>query len=179
MCPEAWKNVHSALLLYWGERELIAQISPAIKALHHALPDLQLTLITPDPNFQINLQNNSLRVVSFLDWGLNLSASNELHSSNLRIAHTTVKSFIQTLIQQSFDASIVFTNPTQSPYVLAYFCYLAGIPIRLGQSPEFGGGVLSTCVKPSTETDSIAHYHLHLLKEAGFSTENIAALAIA
>lgn len=50
---------------------------------------------------------------------------------------------IAKLRSDAFDAAVIFTNPRESPYALAYICYLAGIPIRIGQSQEFGGGVLS------------------------------------
>ncbi len=50
---------------------------------------------------------------------------------------------ITKLREYAFDAAVIFTNPRESPYALAYICYLAGIPIRIGQSQEFGGGVLS------------------------------------
>ncbi|MBE9159300.1 hypothetical protein IQ265_21055 [Nodosilinea sp. LEGE 06152] len=52
------------------------------------------------------------------------------------------------LRQQQFDAAVIFTAPGQSPYTLGYLCYLAGIPIRIGQSCEFGGQVLSHCSPP-------------------------------
>lgn len=45
-----------------------------------------------------------------------------------------------------FDAALILTQAGQSPYTLAYICYLAGIPIRIGASEEFGGGVLSHAV---------------------------------
>jgi ADP-heptose:LPS heptosyltransferase len=57
---------------------------------------------------------------------------------------------ISQLRQYAFDTSIIFTNARESPFSLAYICYLAGIPIRIGQSQEFGGGVLSHCVHPKT-----------------------------
>jgi ADP-heptose:LPS heptosyltransferase len=47
------------------------------------------------------------------------------------------------LRQQQFDAAVIFNQPTQSPYTLAYLCYLANIPIRIGHSQEFGGLVLT------------------------------------
>ncbi|NEQ24377.1 MAG: hypothetical protein F6K28_35725 [Microcoleus sp. SIO2G3] len=75
-------------------------------------------------------------------------------------------SFAQVEFPSDFEAAIVLTAPGQSPYPAAYRCYLAGIPIRVGQSIEFGGGVLSQCVKPIETDDPIAH-HLHLLRSIG------------
>ncbi|MBD2091736.1 hypothetical protein H6F67_17980 [Microcoleus sp. FACHB-1515] len=72
-------------------------------------------------------------------------------------------SFAQVQLPGGFDAAIVLTAPKQSPYPTAYRCYLAGIPIRVGQSIEFGGGVLSHCIQP-IETDDVTAHHLHLLR---------------
>ena len=49
---------------------------------------------------------------------------------------------------QGADAAIILTAPGQSPYAAGYLCYLADIPIRMGQSCEFGGGVLSHGLPP-------------------------------
>ncbi|MFQ4137409.1 glycosyltransferase family 9 protein [Nodosilinea sp. PGN35] len=57
------------------------------------------------------------------------------------------------LRHQQFDAAVILTAPGQSPYTLGYLCYLAGIPIRIGQSHEFGGQVLSHCSPPPEDGD--------------------------
>jgi hypothetical protein len=57
------------------------------------------------------------------------------------------------LRQQQFDAAVILTAPGQSPYTLGYLCYLAGIPIRIGHSHEFGGQVLSHCSPPPDDGD--------------------------
>jgi ADP-heptose:LPS heptosyltransferase len=74
---------------------------------------------------------------------------------------------VERLRQCRFDAAIVLTAPHQSPFSLAYLCYLAEIPIRLGQSQEFGGGVLSHCIHPPSDLISVETYNLHLLKSFG------------
>jgi hypothetical protein len=76
---------------------------------------------------------------------------------------STQLDLIQALRRGAFQAALVFTRPKQSCYSLAYLCYLAGIPIRIGQSVEFGGGVLSKWIKPIADPVSPEDYHLHLL----------------
>ncbi|MBF1999278.1 MAG: hypothetical protein IGS38_00980 [Synechococcales cyanobacterium M58_A2018_015] len=70
-----------------------------------------------------------------------------------------------------FDAAIILTLPHQSPYARAYLCYLADIPIRVGQSHEFGGSVLSHCVQPSLDLESPYDYQLHFLTVLGFPVQ--------
>jgi hypothetical protein len=77
---------------------------------------------------------------------------------------TTPLDLIQLLRSRAFQAALIFTQPHQSCYSLAYLCYLAGIPIRIGQSVEFAGGVLSQWIKPISDPVPAADYHLHLLK---------------
>lgn len=64
-----------------------------------------------------------------------------------------------------YDAALILTAPGQSPFTLAYLCYLAGIPIRIGQSWEFGGQVLTHCLPPPESPD--CNRHLHLLQGMG------------
>lgn len=54
---------------------------------------------------------------------------------------------IDWLRQHRFAAALILTEPGQSPYTLGYLCYLAGIPMRVGRSQEFGGQVLTHCLE--------------------------------
>jgi ADP-heptose:LPS heptosyltransferase len=59
----------------------------------------------------------------------------------------SVLDLIDILKANVFDAAIIFPFELDSPYPIAYLCYLAEIPIRIGQSIEFGGGVLSHSIQ--------------------------------
>ncbi len=58
---------------------------------------------------------------------------------------------IELLKAEQFDAAIILPHEQRSPYPMAYLCYFAEIPVRIGMSCEFGGGVLSQCVEGVTE----------------------------
>lgn len=85
---------------------------------------------------------------------------------------------LEWLSNKGFDAVIVFTLPGRSPYRIAYLCYLAGIPIRVGQSCEFGGGVLSHCIPTLPEKTDPIQYHLHLLQHSGVPTSQFLACSL-
>jgi ADP-heptose:LPS heptosyltransferase len=70
--------------------------------------------------------------------------------------------------ERGFDAAIIFTSFTQSPHPPAYICYLAGIPLRIAQSKEFGGGLLTQWVRPLGDEAHQVDRNLHLLRSAGF-----------
>lgn len=68
-----------------------------------------------------------------------------------------------------FDAALIFTSFAQSPYPPAYLCYLAEIPLRAGQSKEFGGSLLTTWVRPLPDEVHQVDRNLHLLESLGFA----------
>lgn len=78
---------------------------------------------------------------------------------------------IDTLRRARFDAAYLFTSFSQSPHAAASFCHLAGIPIRVGQSKEFGGGVLTTTVPVGPDDEHQVDRSLRLLAGAGIAAE--------
>ena len=85
---------------------------------------------------------------------------------------------IQLIAERSFDAAVIFTSFSQTPHVAAYVCYLAGIPLRAGESKEFGGGTLSTELRGTPDATHQVDRNLHLVQALGF-TEVDPALEIA
>lgn len=75
----------------------------------------------------------------------------------------TLSDLVAELRSLSCDAAVILTSVGQSPYSAAYLCYLAGIPIRIGCSCEFGGGVLTHWVKTLPEKEPVDR-HLSLLR---------------
>ncbi len=64
-----------------------------------------------------------------------------------------------------YDAALILSAPGRSPYGAAYACYLAGVPIRLGQAVEFGGAVLSHRFIPPAPPLRPADHYLHLISQ--------------
>ncbi len=74
-----------------------------------------------------------------------------------------------TALLRGYDAVVISTSFSQSPWPAAYAAYLAGVPVRVGQSQEFGGSVLSSWVLPGPD-DHSAHQvdrGLRMLAAAG------------
>lgn len=63
-----------------------------------------------------------------------------------------------------FDASFVFTTSGSSPYPAAYACYLSGIPVRVAQSSERAGGVLSHAIEEARLPTHDVERNLRLLR---------------
>ncbi len=53
---------------------------------------------------------------------------------------------------RGYSAAILLTEPGEAPWGVATMLYLAGVPIRIGRSVEFGGALLSRCL-PADASD--------------------------
>lgn len=129
-----------------------AALQPAITALQQTHPQIDLILLGCQPEWQMMSQWLGVPVHPYI------TAS---------IYPIEPSSLIQWLRDRHFDAALICTAPSQSPYPIAYLCYLAGIPIRIGQSPEFGGQILSHCLPPTDPASSnpaSPNHHHHLLQ---------------
>lgn len=78
------------------------------------------------------------------------------------------RELIDLLAGQEFDAALIFTSFSQTPHVPGYVCYLAGIPLRAGESKEFGGSTLTTELKGASDELHQAERNLRLVEHLGF-----------
>ncbi len=76
---------------------------------------------------------------------------------------------IALLAERGFDAALIFTSFSQTPHVPGYVCYLAGIPLRAGESKEFGGGALSTELRGAPDALHQVERNLRLVESLGFT----------
>ena len=153
MLPSTWQNVRRLLVIQLGDLEDVVLTTPALQMLARFAPSAVITLMATQAGSQLALQLPCVdQILLYEGAGFkSLNAEREL-------------ALIELLSRSAFDACVIFTNAGESPYPLAYICYLAGIPIRLGQSQEFGGSVLSEWVKSKRSEDQ----HLFLLELAWF-----------
>lgn len=115
-------------------------LQTVLEELQGALPEVAIALLVAEP--------------------VSLPLKPFLYDSAWQDAERT-RILIQELRSAQLDAALILTAYSQSPYPLAYLCYLAGVPIRIGRSQEFGGGVLTTAISPSE--DSSRHPYLDLV----------------
>ncbi len=78
------------------------------------------------------------------------------------------RELIWALSTRRFDAALIFTSFSQTPHVPGYVCYLAGIPLRAGESKEFGGSTLSNELKGTPDTLHQVERNLRLVETLGF-----------
>ena len=162
VCPEGWEHIRRLLVVRLDNIGDIVMLGPALRTLHNALPAARITLMASPGGSQ---------VAPLLPWVDDVIAWRAVWQDiSGAIPHEPGRELelVEILRRYQFDAAVIFTSFTQSPYPPAYACYLAGIPIRLGHSKEFGGSLLSHWVKPPSDDGHQVDRNLALLAQAGF-----------
>lgn len=80
------------------------------------------------------------------------------------------RELIDDLAARRFDAALIFSSFSQTPHVPGYVCYLAGIPLRAGESKEFGGATLTTELRGAADDLHQVERNLRLVEQLGFTT---------
>jgi ADP-heptose:LPS heptosyltransferase len=78
------------------------------------------------------------------------------------------RQLVDTLAERQFDAALIFTSFSQTPHAAGYVCDLAGIPLRAGESKEFGGRCLTTELKSAPDDLHQVERNLRLVESLGF-----------
>jgi ADP-heptose:LPS heptosyltransferase len=168
MRPDGWQRVDRVLVVRLDNVGDVVMLGPALRTLHDTLLGVSLTLLASPAGSQVAPLLPWLDdvIVHRASWQQLAMAGSEPRP-NVGVQQDL--KLIETLRPRQFDATVIFTSFAQSPFPPAYICYLAGIPIRLGQSKEFGGLALSQWVKPLPDETHQAERNLHLLEAAGFA----------
>ena len=171
--PAGWEIVRRLLTVRLDNVGDAVMLGPALRALRRALPAATITLMCTPAGEQ---------VAPMLPWIDDLfvhSAVWQDAAGAMPLDPDGQQALVARLRAGRYDAAVIFTSFSQSPYPPAYACYLAGIPIRLGQSKEFGGGILSQWVRPPADAAHGVDRNLHLLEAAGFNvTDRTLALQL-
>lgn len=142
----------------------VVMLGPALRALRQALPRARITLLCSPAGSQ---------VAPLLPWVDEVAVASSVSwqdaSGNLPQDPVRERALIDRLAAGRFDAAFVFTSWAQSPHPPAYACYLAGIPIRVGESKEFAGSILSHAVPSLPDSAHQVDRNLHLVTSVGIA----------
>lgn len=144
----------------------VVMLSPALCALRNFLPESEITLMASPVGSQL------APLLPWVDDVIVWSAIWQEISANPSLNPEREIGLVKKLHGRNFDAAIFFTSFSQSPYPPAYACYLAGIPVRLGHSKEFGGAVLSHCPEPPPDASHQVDRNLSLLEKVGIPVDS-------
>lgn len=160
-----WRNVRNILVLHLDNIGDVIMTTPALRAIKENLPDAKLTLLASP---------TGALTAPLLPWVNEVLPWRVLWQNlgNLNFDSAREWELIETLRQRQFDAAIIFTSFSQSPHPAALACYLAGIPLRLGESKESGFGVLTHPVAPVPDEVHQVERNLHLIKSVRFKVRD-------
>lgn len=162
MSPEGWESVRRVLVVRLDNVGDVVMTGPALRAIKAALPDAAITLMASPSGSQIAWQ------LPWVDRLITHRAVWQDVYGSLPQDPLYDEAVVGQLRSGAYDAAVILTSFSQSPWPPAYACWRAGIPIRIGQSEEFGGSLLSQWVKPPARESHQVDRNLHLLEAAGF-----------
>lgn len=140
----------------------IIMLGPALRALRHDLPDAHITLMASPAGSQ------AAPLLPWVDEVVTWRAVWQELTSSSHFEPQHEMALVNSLRQGQYDAAFIFTSFSQSPFPPAYACYLAGIPVRVGHSKEFGGQTLTHSSFPPPDSGHQVDRNLALLEMTGF-----------
>jgi ADP-heptose:LPS heptosyltransferase len=166
-----WLAARNLLAVRLDNAGDIVMLGPALRAIKTTSPDCRITLLASPAG---------AKAAPLLPWVDSVLVWRSIWQDlgQLPFDPARENELIQLIAEGSFDAAVIFTSFSQTPHVAAYACYLAGIPLRAGESKEFGGGTLSTELQDTPDATHQVDRNLHLVQALGF-TEVDPAMEIA
>jgi ADP-heptose:LPS heptosyltransferase len=144
----------------------VVMTGPALRAIKECLPDAHLALMASPGG------SKAATLLPWVDEVLPWRVLWQDLGGRLAFDPGREREMIETLRKGRYDAAVVFTSFKQTPHPAGYACYLAGIPLRLGESKEWGGGVLTDEVPPAPDELHQAERNLRLVEHVGFVTDD-------
>ena len=155
----AAKNILAVRLDNIGD---VVMLGPALRAVKETSPQARLTLLaSPAGSTAVPLLPWIDDVITWRPIWQDVGGCMPFHPARER-------ELINMLAERQFDAALIFTSFSQTPHTPGYVCYLAGVPLRAGESKEFGGSTLTTELKGSDDDLHQVERNLCLVEHLGF-----------
>jgi ADP-heptose:LPS heptosyltransferase len=158
-----WRRVRRVLAVRTDDPADVLHLGPALRTLKGALPGVEVTLLT-SPAGSV--------AAPLLPWVDDVVPHRAIWQDTIGDEPVDVEAqvdLIDQLQRRAFDAALMFTRAGASPWPAAYITYLAGIGLRVGQSAEQGGGLLTHVVEPLPDGAHQVDRNLHLLEASGLA----------
>lgn len=157
----AWAKARNIVIMRLDNLGDVVMTGPTLRALKANLPRARLTLLASPSGAQ---------ATPLLPWLDEVMTWRVIWQDLGRLEFDPAREwgFVVALRQRRFDAAIILTSFKQTPHPAAYACYLAGIPLRAGESKEWGGGVLTDELLSAPDELHQAERNLRLIESLGF-----------
>ena len=166
-----WLAAKSLLAVRLDNAGDVVMLGPALRAVKEASPAARLTLLASPAG---------ARAAPLLPWVDEVMVWRSVWQDlgHLPFDPAREAALIDDLHARGFDAALIFTSFSQTPHAAGYACYQAGIPLRAGESKEFGGAVLSTDLRGAPDDLHQVERNLRLVEAVGFPVRD-RSLAVA
>jgi ADP-heptose:LPS heptosyltransferase len=161
----SWSSVQNILVIRLDNIGDVLMLSPALKVIKEALPQSRITLMASLSGSQ---------AATLLPWVDDVLMVRSLWQALGTVEFNPAREWelIWTVRDRQFDAAFIFTSFSQTPHPAGYLCYLAGIPLRVGESKEWSGGIFTTDLKSAPDEIHQVDRNLRLVEAVGFKVRD-------
>ncbi|KAB8186505.1 glycosyltransferase family 9 protein [Microbispora catharanthi] len=158
--PVPWRGLARVLVIRPDNLGDVVMAGPALRALRRAAPRARLDLLAAPAGAA------AAALLPEVDGVLTASVSWQ-KTGGEEVPVTDDLDLVDRIGWGGYEAAVILTSFSQASWPAAYLCRLAGVPVRVGMSKEFGGAGLTHWVpSPPDETHQVDRA-LHLLERAG------------
>jgi ADP-heptose:LPS heptosyltransferase len=156
-----WRAAHTILAVRLDNLGDVVMLGPALRAVKESSPGARLTLLASP---------GGAAAGALLPWVDDVLAWRSIWQDlgHMPFDPAREQELVALLRARAFDAALIFTSFSQSPHPPGYACYLAGIPLRAGESKEFGGAVLTHELRGAPDNLHQVERNLRLVEQLGF-----------
>jgi ADP-heptose:LPS heptosyltransferase len=156
-----WLHATNILAVRLDNAGDVLMLGPALRAVKDTTPGARVTLLATPAGTQ---------AARLLPWVDDVITWRPIWQDlgHLPFAPERELELVATLAARRFDAALIFSSFSQSPHPPGYVCYLAGIPLRAGESKEFGGRCLTDELRGAPNSMHQVERNLRLVEALGF-----------
>src|SRR5581483_2006034 len=140
----------------------VVMLGPALRAVKETSPQARITLLASPAG------TTAVGMLPWVDEVITWRAVWQDVGNRMPFEPEREQELVRRLASYQFDAALIFTSFSQTPHTPGYVCYLAGIPLRAGESKEFGGSTLTTELRGAPEELHQVERNLRLIECLGF-----------
>lgn len=157
-----WLAARNILVVRLDNIGDVVMLGPALRAVKETSPQARLTLLASPAG------TTAVPLLPWIDDVITWRTIWQDVGGRMPFDPAGQWELIHLLAERKFDAALIFTSFSQTPHVPGYVCYLAGIPLRAGESKEFGGSTLTTELRGAPDEMHQAERNLRLVEHLGF-----------
>lgn len=158
----AWLDAREILAIRPDNIGDVIMLGPALRAIKETSPHARITLLASPAG---------ATAAPLLPWIDDVIVERVVWqdvSGRVAFDPAREQALIARIAERQFDAALIFTSFSQSPHSPGYVCYLAGIPLRAGESKEFGGSALTTELRGAPDETHQVERNMRLVESLGF-----------